>query len=348
MIVRAVLIVAVVVAGVAELAGVAGARSRSVPTTVEVIGQVAWSPTRDELAVGANVDGEAAIFLVHPDGSGLRRVTPAVDPDPRAIGAGYPVWSQNGDRLAFTSGDSQSPNGGTLVRVIDRDATRLRTIATGFAPSWAPNGQQLVFETFDPTGSPSGLAVADAGSGTVRQLLPWSTSTPEWEPHGRLIAFAAGIAGSSTSAIWLARADASTRRRIAVGADPAWSSDGRLLAYSRGGSICMIRADGSDRRCAGRLPVDSSPAGTPDLAWAPGRQMLAVLVSDGNYSHRGGYVINLETGRQKRVLGPAGATAAYGPAWSRDGRSLALVTRSKRILIVHDDGSDRHYLDLHT
>jgi len=224
--VRAVLILGVVSAAVVASPSV-GALGRSAGAVLAVDGAVAWSPTRDELAVGAIVDGESAIFLVHPDGSGLRRVTPVVDPDPRAIGAAFPVWAHGGERLAFTSGDSQSPNGTTLVRVIDRDGKGLRTVAAGDWPSWAPDRRHLVFGTFDPTGSPSGLVVADAQSGAVRQLLDWATGAPEWEPHGRLIAFAAGMVGSSNSAIWLVRADAGTRRRVGVGDDP-----GRATAAS--------------------------------------------------------------------------------------------------------------------
>jgi Tol biopolymer transport system component len=56
------------------------------------------------------------------------------------------------------------------------------------------------------------------------------------------------------------------------------------------------------------------------------------MINHSAYSARGCYVIDVATGRQTRVLGPGAATAAFGPSWSRDGRLLAFVTRSQRIL----------------
>ena len=105
----------------------------------------------------------------------------------------------------------------------------------------------------------------------------------------------------------------------------------------------MIRADGTARRCVSHLPAQLSGSG---LAWAPGRHLLAVLISAGDYSLRGGYVVDVSTGRRTRGLGPAVATAAFGPSWSRDGTSLAFVSRAHRIFIVRSDGGDGHYLDL--
>jgi Tol biopolymer transport system component len=232
------------------------------------------------------------------------------------------------------------------MRVIDRDGTGLRTLGAGAWPAWSPDARHLVFGGFDPTGSPSGIEFADAQSGVVRPLLPWLAGAPEWQPHGHLIALAAAIPYTQESAVWLVRPDTGERRRIGVGDNPAWSSDSRLLAYTRGGSVCVIGVDGSGRRCLGRL-LGEPPNGSGDLAWAPGRRLVADLVNYGSdYSHRGGYVIDVSTGRQIRVLGPGLATTAFGPSWSRDGRSLAFVTRAHRIFIVRSDGGRGHYLDL--
>jgi Tol biopolymer transport system component len=340
------LLAAGLVASVAAAYGAGGSATRSAGSVLVADGPLAWSPSRDELAVTASVNGLDAIYVVRPDGSRPRQVTPKVDPDSRARGAVAPVWTQDGNRLAFISEDTQSPNGTTLVRVIGRDGTGLKTVAAGFAPSWAPDGRHLVFSGFDPTGSPFGLEVADTRTGTVRQLVAWGTDAPQWQPHGSLVAFAAACGGPRCP-IFVANGNDGTRRRIAVGTDPAWSSDGRLLAFLTGGSLCVIHLDGAGRHCIGHSPAEA-PSGVAPVLWAPHRALLAILVDQGGYSDWGGYVIDVTTGRQKRVLSPARASQADGPFWSRDGHTLAFVTRSHRIFIGHSDGSNGHYLDLQT
>ncbi len=57
----------------------------------------AWSPTGEWIAFVRLVDGASELFLVRPDGSGLRRITvdPAEDVDP--------AWSPDGRTLVFAS-----------------------------------------------------------------------------------------------------------------------------------------------------------------------------------------------------------------------------------------------------
>jgi hypothetical protein len=45
--------------------------------------------------------------------------------------------------------------------------------------------------------------------------------------------------------VWVAGARGGHAHRLAAGADPAWSPDGRRIAFSRGGRILVMRADGS-------------------------------------------------------------------------------------------------------
>ena len=303
-------------------------------------GAVAWSPSRPEIAFGASLSGRQGIVVSRVDGSGLRFLTPWPDADQRAGSSFDPVWAPGGGRLAFSS--FNLVDGTSLVRVIGRDGRGLRTAAVGDSPAWAPDGQRLVFETFDPTASPAGVEVADLRTGVMSQLVPWSTSAPEWAPSGRLIAFSAGAAGTGRSFVFLVRPDAGGRRRLTAGSAPVWSSDGFLLAYNAAGSVYVIRPDGTGRRRLSGVPALDQA----DKAWAPGRRLLAVLLGYGPYDRRGGFVADVTTGRVRRVLGPTSATDAFGPSWSHDGRSLAFVTRSGHIYIVHADGSGGHYLRL--
>jgi Tol biopolymer transport system component len=306
-----------------------------------VTGAVAWSPSRPEIAFGAAFAGREGIAVSRVDGSALRLLTPWPDTDSRAGSSFDPVWAPGGGRLAFSS--FNQIDGTSLVRVIGRDGRGLRTAAVGDSPGWAPDGQRLVFETFDPTASPAGVEVADLRTGLERQLVPWSTSAPEWAPSGRLIAFGADAAGTGRSFVFLIRPDAGGLRRLTAGSAPVWSSDGRLLAYNAAGSVYVIRPDGTERR---RLTGVPAPGQADEKAWARRRRLLAVLIGYGPYDRRGGFVVDVTTGHVRRVLGATTATDAFGPSWSRDGRSLAFVTRLGRIFVVRADGSDGHFLRL--
>src|SRR5690606_30281214 len=63
----------------------------------------AWSPDGSKLAVSLSREGGSQIFLINPDGSGLRRITSstAIDTEPR--------YSPDGQWIYFTSDRGGSP-----------------------------------------------------------------------------------------------------------------------------------------------------------------------------------------------------------------------------------------------
>jgi TolB protein len=112
--------------------------------------------------------------------------------------------------------------------------------------------------------------------------------------------------------------------------DPAWSSDGRWLAFSMHGDIWRMPAAGGD--------ATALTAGPPyhfEPAWSPDGRLLAMSLDagDGNLDIA---IINVNGGPAQRVAShPA---VDIEPVWAADGRGLYFVTsRGGNFDIVHVD-----------
>lgn len=120
--------------------------------------------------------------------------------------------------------------------------------------------------------------------------------------------------------------------------NPAWSPDGKLIAFNTGEApeqIWVARPDGTGHRKLSR-------GGAPDLqaAWSPdGRRIAFASMPAGSWDI---YVMDADGGNRTRVLtSPSNDTA---PAWSPDGSRLAYQRgdeerASSEIRIVDADGS---------
>jgi Tol biopolymer transport system component len=114
-----------------------------------------------------------------------------------------------------------------------------------------------------------------------------------------------------------------------VDADPAWSPDGRLIAFAssrRGGGIYLVRPDGTALR-------QLFPGAVSDVVWSPDGRRLA-------YAGTGGvYVVRRNGARPMRILDQRFSL----PAWAPDGRRLAVVKDESdlttAIYVVNADGT---------
>src|SRR5687768_3562231 len=132
----------------------------------------------------------------------------------------------------------------------------------------------------------------------------------------------------------LTRRPAGTRARDSA---PAWSPDGRRVAFARSHSqwgVYIVDATGGSRR---RLARGQATA----LAWSPDGTRIAFsrACAQGAASCRPGiYVAHLDGSRLLRVFPSIGL-----PSWSRDGRRLVCLCRDE-IHVFDADGSDRRRL----
>ena len=125
-----------------------------------------------------------------------------------------------------------------------------------------------------------------------------------------------------------------TPRPPEVAGTPAWSPDGRMIAFNSlshddlggGYDVHAMNADGSGQR---RLARNAS-------AYARSPVGRAIAFSSRRDGNRGIYVINADDGGQRRLTRTlAGETAL---AWSPDGRKLAF-DRNGDIYVMNADGS---------
>jgi Tol biopolymer transport system component len=153
----------------------------------------------------------ASLYVVHPDGSGLVRLTQTPSYD------GDAVWSPDGSKIAFVS-----DRGGTSdVWVMNPDGsgqTRLTQSSAGDdRPSWSPDGRQIAFSRGGDDEKDAGVFVMDADGSHQRRLIAGEGREPAWSADGRWLAFVSERDGHPN--IYVAAQDGS--RILQLTADPA-------------------------------------------------------------------------------------------------------------------------------
>ena len=280
-----------------------------------------WSPDGRRIAFQA----EKGIYVVSTDGSGVRRLTGKWSMDA--------AWSPDGRRIAFWS----PRDGNGEVYVMNADGSGQLNLTRNprweRSPIWSPDGRKIAFLRHFPAfefgcgGGPRAcyppeVYVMNAdGSGQKRltRNRGWDSQTA-WSPDGRKLAFVSYRAGTPPSTtgspfgapagndeVYVMNADGSAQRNLTRNAagdnSPAWSPDGRKLAFvrKRAGNteVYVMNADGSAQRNLTRNAAgDNSPAWSPD-----GRKLAFVSDRDGNPEV---YVMNADgTGQLNVTRSPA-------------------------------------------
>lgn len=212
---------------------------------------------------------ENTLYVVDPD-DGTRQAIA------RTEGALEPVWSQDGDWIAFIRHREVSD-----LYVMRPDGTEQRLVArNASSPAWSPDATRIVFmrdvcaRAICPLlDNPNELFVVDVETGTSRRLTSngYYDGGPSWSPDGDRIVF------ESEDGLYLMRPDGSDVRRLTRGAaelywGPSWSPDGKLIAYGNPFDIYVVGADGGEPE---RLTENDGPDFLP--AWSPDGTKIAYL-----------------------------------------------------------------------
>jgi Tol biopolymer transport system component len=253
------------------------------------------------------------------------------------FGAGEPVWSPDGQTIAFSADWEEqwqytelyllSVNGGESVKLTDEpDGARF--------PSWSPDGTRLVFSS-KRTEQVSTIWMMDAVPGAsatevVSTPSPVSLAYCVWSPDGSHIAYRAST-WSETPPYRILTSDIYTVAlsggypHLVIGesgwpAGLGWSPDGSRIVFSsmRSGDsdIWVIPAAGGH---AVQLTHDPARDSTP--AWSPDGQRIAFA------SNRGGTenydIWSMTPTGEDLIQITFGSGSKFGPSWAPDGKGIA-------------------------
>jgi len=242
------------------------------------------------------------LIEVAPNGTGARLILPG------NTAAGGPVWSRDGSHLAVwvnpgTALSGQAPAARPSISVLAADGTTTATVTTA---QMSLGGRAVAMNTGTISWSPDGTGFAlDGAVGGLAHLYRYDLAT----------GIVSDITPPGVQGQW-----------------PAWSPDGRLIAFfspqsGQDDRVWVMQPDGSGaHRMGDPLPKGlATGSGSWAPQWSPDSARLAFDASNG-ISNSALYVVNLATGRQVRL--GADLRAAFAPAWGPGPTDLAFQDRN--------------------
>ena len=290
---------------------------------------------------------------------------------PNVVAAGQFVGLEVGGVIAFEAGGA--------IYVVDSEGGMPRRIVaakagvTNMQPALSPDGSRIAFSsnlegTFDiyvigVDGAGRRRVTTGGGSSIQPESVPIDDSEPAWSPDGSRIAFARGFDATGngvfvqTCAEWsdilVVNVDVSDPSEVNLtngehGTDPAWSPDGRRIAFasSRAGNFDIYTMSSEDGSSVEQLTDDewaeADPSWSPDgshIAYTAGLRQVVGGTQCGNMPISGGptggggphltgdggpYIYRMDaSGIAKKAVTSEGGAA--GPSWSPDGLQIAFV-----------------------
>lgn len=269
---------------------------------------VAWSPDGRWIAFSAEADGAGGLFLVHPDGQGLRRLTTA---PPAAPADHQPTWSPDGQRLVFARQDPADGSRDLFETTLAGAVSRLSTLRLHslHGLTFEADGRDLVLSTTHQDSRVLWRWHRDSGA-TVP--LGLEGSAPVRHADGRLVY---ALLRSHVSIARLAVTGGAPERLVtSVASDRAPDVEpgrGRLAFVSRRSGhaeLWRAEADGSQPVMLTRL---QAPLAAP--AWSPQGGQLVFLGACGPGGRPGVCRVGADGGTVHPVVADA---ARYGrPVW---------------------------------
>ena len=248
----------------------------------------AWSPDGDRILYTERYDGRSGeftgdLYSIRPDGSDKATVTQWIGRDQAG------AWSPDGQRIALESDGFLYPRQRGIWISASDGTSRSLVVRDGEQPSWRPHfaatsappppvssrlGARIAYVAATDAGYDL-FSVRPDGSRTRRLTFHGHAQEPVWSPNHNKIAYV----GESARGTFLQVLDVRSGRshRIArSGYDaggPAWSPDGRWLAWGRSLDLVVLHLGTRERY---RIRITSEGGCCPrDLTWSPDGRWIA-------------------------------------------------------------------------
>jgi Tol biopolymer transport system component len=249
----------------------------------------AWVPALLGL-VALLVGADLLVRLRRPTGgtqpSNLRKLTfgPGLEDEP--------AWSPDGRFLAYTTDERGHRDvvvlplgGGEALRIAESEADEAQ-------PAWSPDGSKIAF-----------VSARDRG-GRLHSVLAAGALTGFLQGRGGDVFVVPALGGTPA-------------KLVENGYFPAWSPDGRQVAFSseRSGQwdLWLVSSDGgTPKRLTNDSNIDYQPGWSPDGKW--------IAYGSGTAERFELRVLPAAGGAHQRV--DSGVTWVLRPVWSADGRSI--------------------------
>jgi Tol biopolymer transport system component len=273
----------------------------------------------------SNAVGLLAIFVVNPDGTGLRKLTDGQ----------HPVWSPDKRKIAFFG-----EHGGISIMNADGSGkVDLPTQGNIGAFRWSPDGRMIAFEGDRSDVDQFDLWIMRA-DGSGQTLLAADAQGISWSPDGRKIAFHS--VSNDGLHVWVVNSDGTRALRLTDGPqsnlEPVWSPDGSKIAFLRASEdfeIYVMNADGT-----GLINLTNGRGFDTGVQWSVDGRRILFASSPHDRSDSDIFVMNADgSSRTRLTSGPAIDGSAI---WSPDGSQIAfsrLSGRDGEVYVMNADGS---------